>query len=592
MSGATSWASVHTRWRERFYMESEALSSKNWMAGLSDRTPFYDILLPGSHDAGTFAFFGNAANLPFVPFVRTQNHSFDEQLNNGIRFLDLRVRKISENPGDNLALFHGDGTILGASKSFYLNKNLDDALGSAKQFLEKNPSESIVISIKREDGPTEGARTDITAQDIQEYISKYQFNSSLAQDSNHLWVAGHIDFERIEQARKKNGLNDLNTRMPLSTVNPRVSTNAKLNYQNLALGDVRGRIILYLRDMPNYSEKDNEGSGWKTSNIAALDSGTFSYGVAKQDNYDGPEYRKKKNDIIEFAKKISDDQYRINFTSAASSGINVASSPAAFALTVNAGLEKNGYETDDSTSKTSRSPSLKTLLSAGGDLYTWNIEQRKDGKSGLNGAMVGDFLTNPQESYDRFWDSIWTSRRYLDDMLEFGMTGNASDHLTKLIWRQNTTYAPILKGFVDDPVTGIPTIAKEYKFQILLKRYLPDSIESEAGFILSEITPLEAGLSDENALITRETSSIYNPALLKLRVGKSGGKVEKHSTVRDEKFEYQGLNSKMERLTIRLKEGADDPIGRRYFSFVNTIDGKEIGSPYVFAVSDSSLLFG
>jgi hypothetical protein len=562
----------------------EALSSRNWMAGLSDRKRFYDILIPGSHDAGTFGFDQRDQR---STFVKTQGHDFDEQLNSGIRFLDIRVRKVSENLGDNLAVFHG---------GVYVHQNLDDALTSARSFLQQNPSETLFISLRREGGPVESANKDITAADIQAYIEKYEFNTSLPAESNHLWVVGAKDFEKIVDTREKTGLADLNRALPLSTVDPRKDPNSKLNYENLALGDIRGRIILWIRDMEvtGYANKTGE---WEKSTIAALDGGYFSNGLTRQDNYDGPGYKEKKGNIIDFAKGItgnkSDNKYRVNFTSAASSAINPASSPTAFAVTINAGRKVNNYETDDSRLFTNRSASLKTLLTPSGDLFKWNIDERKNGRRGLNGAMVGDFLTYDQNKYEEFWGSKSTTRGTASGQQDFRENpGWASDHLTKLIWQQNTTYAPILKGFIDDPVTGIPTIVEEDEFEISLKRYLPDENESEAGFILSEITPLEAGLSDENALMTRETSSINDPALLKLRVGKSGGKAERYSTVRDEEFEYQGLDGKKERLTIRLREGEDDPIGRRYFSFVNTIDGEEFGSPYVFAIADSSLLFG
>jgi hypothetical protein len=361
--------------------DAVSLNSSNWMSGLNDRQRFFDVLIPGTHDSGTYAYSdGNINDLP-NKFVQCQDcrSDFLTQLRNGIRFLDLRVRKIGETRGDNLNLFHGDGI-----KSFYLHTNLGDALQAVERFLRENPTETVVVCIKREDGPCEQATSDIGADDIQGYIDRH----------NIQWVAGHIDFEHIKDARTSKGLGDLNlnSSFSLETKNPR-SSEKKLNYDHLVVGDVRGKALLLLRDMPNYEN-------WE-SNIAALDYGTFSHGVYSQDNYSAPEYTDKKKDIIAGAKgtygdrPIQENQYSINFLSAASTFINPASSPVSFALTINAGMETHNYETDDETSSSNRSPSLKTLLRPGGELYIWNLQRRRQGLPGLHAlpaSLVRRFL--------------------------------------------------------------------------------------------------------------------------------------------------------------------------------------------------------
>ena len=53
------------------------------MKNLSDNSKITEFSIPGTHDSG--------ALLP-IPFAQTQKLSFANQLNNGIRFLDIRLR--------------------------------------------------------------------------------------------------------------------------------------------------------------------------------------------------------------------------------------------------------------------------------------------------------------------------------------------------------------------------------------------------------------------------------------------------------------------------------------------------------------------
>jgi hypothetical protein len=425
------------------------LNSSNWMSGLNDRQRFYDVLLPGTHDSGTYAYSNDNINVPASRFVQCQDcrSDFLTQLRNGIRFLDLRVRKVSEIRGDNLALFHGDGSIAGISKSVYLNVNLGDALQAVERFLRENPTETVVVSIKREDTYCEKATSDIGPEDIQAYIDK-RYNE---QRGMIKWVAGHLDFRRIKEERDHKGLADLNqdkhfqlvTECPRAQLRPSSDSwlpGDKLSYEHLVVGDVRGCAILMLRSMPCYQ-------CWP-SNIAALDYGTFSNGVYDQDDYAAPEYVDKKRAIIAGARgelpgrtPIQENQYSMNFLSAASTGANPASSPVSFALTINAGMGSRNYETDDELLSSSRSPSLRTLLSPGGELYAWNLQRRHQGLPGLRGVMAGDFLLCPQAWYEDFWGNRNESRQHV--VADPNSTDyTVDDHLTRLIWSQNLLVNP------------------------------------------------------------------------------------------------------------------------------------------------------
>jgi 1-phosphatidylinositol phosphodiesterase len=115
------------------------LSSANlsrWMAQLPDAAALSHLSLPGTHNSPTC----HVA----LPSVRCQAVGVREQLDNGVRFLDIRV---SANPdNDDLTLVHSAFPI-----SLTGNKRLDaDLFSDVYAFLDANPSETVLVSLKRE----------------------------------------------------------------------------------------------------------------------------------------------------------------------------------------------------------------------------------------------------------------------------------------------------------------------------------------------------------------------------------------------------------------------------------------------------------
>ncbi|MFE9728126.1 phosphatidylinositol-specific phospholipase C [Streptomyces sp. NPDC005794] len=106
----------------------KALGTQDWMAGIADATPLQRLTIPGTHDSG--ARFGG-------PWTECQNTTIAEQLDSGIRFLDIRCR-IS---GDAYAIHHG---------ASYQNLNFDDVLGACRDFLARRPSETVLMRVKQE----------------------------------------------------------------------------------------------------------------------------------------------------------------------------------------------------------------------------------------------------------------------------------------------------------------------------------------------------------------------------------------------------------------------------------------------------------
>lgn len=115
--------------------------TSSWMHGIADNIPLSALSIPGTHNSPT--------HHRALPSVRCQVTTVRQQLENGIRFLDIRVQ--SESPldpaKDGLILVHGvfPISLRGAQ---YFRPVINDVLA----FLEQNPSETIIMSVKRE-GP-------------------------------------------------------------------------------------------------------------------------------------------------------------------------------------------------------------------------------------------------------------------------------------------------------------------------------------------------------------------------------------------------------------------------------------------------------
>lgn len=113
------------------------MTGSDWMSHLAGGTSLSQIDIPGTHDSG--ARIGGA-------FVATQDLSISEQLQAGVRYLDIRLRHF-ENA---LVVHHG---------SFYQELNFDDVLIACTDFLDAHPSETILMQVKEEYTPAGNTRS-------------------------------------------------------------------------------------------------------------------------------------------------------------------------------------------------------------------------------------------------------------------------------------------------------------------------------------------------------------------------------------------------------------------------------------------------
>ncbi|MGW1520973.1 phosphatidylinositol-specific phospholipase C [Streptomyces sp. NPDC002287] len=107
---------------------TRTVTTQDWMAGLADSTALQRMTIPGTHDSG--------ARLGGL-YVACQNTSIAEQLDSGIRFLDVRCRVT----GGSFAIHHA---------AFYQDLMFGDVLVACAAFLSAHPSETVLMRVKQE----------------------------------------------------------------------------------------------------------------------------------------------------------------------------------------------------------------------------------------------------------------------------------------------------------------------------------------------------------------------------------------------------------------------------------------------------------
>ncbi|WP_418696294.1 phosphatidylinositol-specific phospholipase C [Bacteroides sp.] len=148
----------------------------DWMKYLPDTLPVCKISIPGTHDSGTTR--GGR-------MLKTQAVGISAQLQQGIRAFDIRLEK----KNNKLGIFHSY-----AFQKIYWE---DDVLPAFISFLQAHPSETLIVSLKKEGG------------ELQDYASL--LSASLSDPANRNYFV--LDY-----------------------------------HPELALGDCRGKILFLHRD--------------------------------------------------------------------------------------------------------------------------------------------------------------------------------------------------------------------------------------------------------------------------------------------------------------------------------------------------------
>nr|XP_019009603.1 uncharacterized protein I206_05161 [Kwoniella pini CBS 10737]OCF48384.1 hypothetical protein I206_05161 [Kwoniella pini CBS 10737] len=122
----------------------------SWMSKISDDTKLIDISIPGTHDTASW----NYTPLKQIEYLKYTNliypssiykcnkESIFKQLQSGNRAFDLRIGLSPKNSND-LIFFHSEAIL-------DLNSKFEDILFGFWRFLDENPTETLIISIKDE----------------------------------------------------------------------------------------------------------------------------------------------------------------------------------------------------------------------------------------------------------------------------------------------------------------------------------------------------------------------------------------------------------------------------------------------------------
>ncbi|MDR2009006.1 MAG: phosphatidylinositol-specific phospholipase C [Bacteroidales bacterium] len=127
-----------------YVSEDNSIDFAKWMSQIADDTSLSELSIPGTHDSGT----ENSGSGP----AHTQNFSIERQLNDGIRFLDIRVSNINGpvDENDPLKVKHG---VVDCWITF------GKVLKWCRNFLKNNPSETICMLMNDANDGLEFGRT-------------------------------------------------------------------------------------------------------------------------------------------------------------------------------------------------------------------------------------------------------------------------------------------------------------------------------------------------------------------------------------------------------------------------------------------------
>ena len=119
--------------------------SQNWMAAIPDDTPLSMITIPGTHDSATQNIFPSY-------FLKCQSSSIKKQMENGYRYLDMRLALYPQRNGDTtLHYIHAFGNCKMDSRLFQARELLiGHVLSDIYLFLASHPSETIIFCVKAE----------------------------------------------------------------------------------------------------------------------------------------------------------------------------------------------------------------------------------------------------------------------------------------------------------------------------------------------------------------------------------------------------------------------------------------------------------
>lgn len=115
----------------------------DWMGDVDGSRPLSTLNIPGTHDSATQYIFP-------AYFLQDQDSSITRQLENGCRYLDVRVEL--DKTGKKLMMVHAFGKCRKLAAAFSDQLRYDDVADAALAFLDAHPTETVIFCVKPENG--------------------------------------------------------------------------------------------------------------------------------------------------------------------------------------------------------------------------------------------------------------------------------------------------------------------------------------------------------------------------------------------------------------------------------------------------------
>ena len=192
----------------------EIISNSSWMGDIPNDVLVTALSIPGTHDSGCIE--------GPMGIAKTQNLDIPDQLNAGIRFLDIRLAHYQ----DNLFVHHD---------VIYMGKSYKDVLRICADFLDRRPSETILMVVREED------RADSSLGDFapSEVVGRLTREESECRDNTR-----SFEEEFKGQTWEQEEAAPLFYNFSASSPGVDAGDNSSTFTPATTLGDVRGKIIL------------------------------------------------------------------------------------------------------------------------------------------------------------------------------------------------------------------------------------------------------------------------------------------------------------------------------------------------------------
>lgn len=163
-------SSCYRGYHSRFSFDAGDAEHSRWMADVRDDTTLSSLSIPGTHDTMTYGMVDNEK-------LQCQNWNLSMQMEAGVRYFDIRARL----EDDELRIYHANG---------FTGFTYTDVLLAMFSFLDRNPSEAIIMRLKEEGKPIGDKNT----KTFEEAFNYYRHESTQTADGaeKHLFLYDRI----------------------------------------------------------------------------------------------------------------------------------------------------------------------------------------------------------------------------------------------------------------------------------------------------------------------------------------------------------------------------------------------------------------